>query len=177
MRLPALAAVLLVGCASAVSTAPAFDEDVVAARQAALAPPAAPAAQARPEAPAGRGLRTGTIARARLTEILDAGPPGLLRQIELAPRLDGERFIGWQLVQLVDRGSPLRDADLAAGDVLLAINGQPLSRPDQLMTVWDSLRVANTLVAQLWRGDAAFELRFAIEPAVAPATAQPTLRR
>ncbi|HEU4610919.1 MAG TPA: hypothetical protein VFS15_02535, partial [Kofleriaceae bacterium] len=61
--------------------------------------------------------------------------------------------------------------DVVPGDVLLAINGKPLSRPDQLQALWESLRTANELRAQLWRGDARVELAFAIEPRVEPAPA------
>ena len=93
-----------------------------------------------------------------------------LRQLEVAPRLDGKRFIGWQLIQLLDHTGPLHDVDVVPGDVLLAVNGKPLSRPDQLQTVWDSLRTANELRAQLWRGDGKLELAFLIDPAVDPST-------
>ena len=86
--------------------------------------------------------------------------------MEIAPRMDGERFVGWQLVQLVDRTGPLGVVDVVPGDVLLAVNGKPLSRPDQLQTVWDSLRTANTITAQLWRGNAKFELAYTIDPPV-----------
>jgi type II secretory pathway component PulC len=118
----------------------------------------------RPVAPPGPGLRTGTIARDRLVAVLDAGPGTFLRQLEVAPRLSGDRFVGWQLVQLIDRTGPLRDVDVVPGDVLLAINGKPLSRPEQLQLVWDSLRTANEVTAQVWRGEMKLELRFAIEP-------------
>ncbi|MCW5805007.1 MAG: PDZ domain-containing protein [Deltaproteobacteria bacterium] len=118
----------------------------------------------RAEAPPGKGLRHGTIERARLVAILDAGPAMFLRQFEMIARLESERFIGWQLVQLVDRASPLADVDLVPGDVLLAVNGKPLSRPDQLQSVWDSLRTANEVTAQLWRGEMKLTLAFAIEP-------------
>jgi hypothetical protein len=132
--------------------------------------PAPVAEVARPEAPVGKGERTGTIARAKLLAVLDGGPGAFLRQVDVSPHMDGDRFVGWQLVQLVDRTGPLVDVDVAPGDVLLAVNGKPLSRPDQLQTVWDSLRTANTITAQLWRGNAKFELQFAIDP---PVTAPP----
>jgi len=148
-----------------------FDEDLGA--KTAPAQTAAPAPEVvRPEAPKGKGERSGTIARAKLLAVLDGGPGNFLRQIEIAPRMDGQRFVGWQLVQLVDRTGPLIDVDVAPGDVLLAINGKPLSRPDQLQTVWDGLRTANAITAQLWRGNSKFELQFAIDPPVtAPAPA------
>jgi S1-C subfamily serine protease len=127
---------------------------------------AAPSNEQRTVAPPGKGLRAGTIGRARLLAVLDAGPGSFLRQLEVAPRLTGETFVGWQLVQLIDRGGPLHDVDLVPGDVLLAINGKPLSRPEQLQTVWDSLRTANEVVAQMWRGDQKLELRFTIDPPI-----------
>jgi S1-C subfamily serine protease len=145
---------------------PAVDdvEDHEAASPPAAAMPTSDAQRA--VAPPGKGLRTGTIERAHLLAVLDAGPGTFLRQVEVAPRLSGDRFVGWQLVQLLDHSGPLRDVDLVPGDILLAINEQPISRPEQLQVVWDSLRSANAVVARLWRGDQKLELRFAVEPAV-----------
>ncbi len=156
----------LIACAPKVSTTPdRFDEDV--AHQQAVAPAAAaPAEVVRPDAPHGKGVRSGSIDRAKLVAILDAGPGSFLRQLEVTPRREGDRFVGWQLVQFLDQQTPLVAADLAPGDVLLAINGRPLSRPDQLQTLWDSLRTSNEVTAQLWRGDAKFELHFTIDPAL-----------
>lgn len=143
---------------------PTFDDDLGAPR--AQVTEATPAVVERPVAPAGKGLRTGTIDRARMNAVLDGGPGQFLRQLEVTPRMDGNRFVGWQLVQLIDRTGPLVDVDVVPGDVLLAVNGQPISRPDQLQTLWDSLRTANELDADLWRGDAKLRLSFAIEPKV-----------
>jgi len=172
MRVVLLAAAL-VACGPKVAPPPpppSFEEDL-GPRRVADAPPGdprraaeQPVAAERPVAPPGKGLRTGTIARDRLVAVLDAGPPAFLRQLEVAPKLNGQLFVGWELVQLVDPHSPLHDVDVAPGDVLLSVNGQPIARPDQLQLVWDSLRTANQLTAQLWRGGARLELAFAIEP-------------
>ncbi len=130
---------------------PELDEDIQS-RTTESAPK--PVEQPRPEAPPGKGLRTGTIERVRgwsrccSTPVLRA----FLRQLEVTPRMNGNRFVGWQLVQVIDRTGPLVDVDVVPGDVLLAVNGKPLSRPDQLQSV-DSLRTANELRAQLWRGE------------------------
>ena len=145
---------------------PAFDDDLPAQRAEPVTSAPQPAVAARPVAPAGKGLRTGTIERAKLIAVLDHGPGELLRQFEVTAHLEGDRFVGWQLVQVLDHQGVLADLDVAPGDVLLALNGQPLSRPDQLQTVWDSLRTANEVVADLWRGNAKLQLRFAIEPKV-----------
>ncbi len=171
LRAGLLLALPLLACGPKVSPrVGALDEDL-GGKQTMQDGPAAVAVEApRAEAPAGKGQRTGTIARDKLVAVLDAGPGAFLRQLEIAPQLNGERFVGWQLVQLLDRSGPLVDVDVVPGDVLLAINGQPLSRPDQLQTVWDSLRTANLVTAQLWRGKSQFSLEFAIEPKVsAPA--------
>ncbi len=162
-----LVVLLALGCGPKVSTTPRMIDDDLDVR--ATTDPAEatePRTGSRVVAPPGKGLRSGTITRARLVAVLDAGPAMFLRQLEVAPRLLGDRFVGWQLVQLLDRRSPLHDVDLAPGDVLLAINGKPLARPDELQTVWDSLRTANEVAVQLSRGDRKFELHFTIEPPV-----------
>lgn len=165
-------ALALAACGPKVDPKGPLDDDLDRPAQPVAAAPVAEVA--RPEAPVGKGERTGTIARARLLAVLDGGPGAFLRQVDVAPHMDGNRFVGWQLVQLVDRTGPLVDVDVAPGDVLLAVNGKPLSRPDQLQTVWDSLRTANAITAQLWRGNAKFELQFAIDPPVStPAPTAP----
>ncbi len=162
-----LCSLLLVACGPKVApTGTVFDEDLEAKHTEKVE---APVEAPRPEAPPGKGLRTGTIERAKLITVLDGGPGTFLRQMEVTPRMDGERFVGWQLVQVLDKKGPLYDVDVAPGDVLLAINGQSISRPDQLQTIWDSLRTANEVRAQLWRGEGKLELAFAIEPKVEPA--------
>ena len=166
--------VMMIACGPKVApSTSAFDEELPKERNyeaAAEAPPP----EKRVEAPPGKGLRTGTIERARLIAVLDSGPGMFLRQLEVAPHMDKQqRFVGWQLVQLLDRTGPLYDVDVVPGDVLLAVNGKPLSRPDQLQTVWDSLRTANELRAQLWRGDTALELAFMIDPPVDAAAVVP----
>jgi len=166
MRAVALA-VAVTACAPKVNPGPKFDDDLPADRGATSQPGPAPATAAeapRPEAPKGAGQRTGTIARAKMVAVLDAGVPNFLRQFEVAPHMTNQRFVGWELVQLVDKASPLTDLDVVPGDVLLAVNGKPLSRPDQLQTLWDSLRTANEVTAEMWRGDRRFELRFQVEP-------------
>jgi type II secretory pathway component PulC len=161
----ALGSALVSACGPKIATTPlSFDEDLQE-RQPEAAPVEELVAE-RPVAPPGKGLRSGTITRPRLIEVLDAGPASFLRQLEVAPRLHGERFVGWELVQLVAQDSPLYDVDVLPGDVLLTINGKSVSRPDQLQGVWDSLRTANEVTAELWRGPTKLTLAFAVEPRI-----------
>jgi len=168
MRAASLALVALAhgACGPAVSNLPRTLDDEAESQKTAPAAPAPVQEAPVPAAHEGKALRMGTIARARLIAVLDAGPGMFLRQLEVSPRMAGDRFVGWQLVQLIDRTGPLGDVDVAPGDVLLAINGKPLERPDELQTVWDSLRTANELVARLRRGEAGLELHFTIDPPV-----------
>lgn len=160
-----LLVLVIAACGPKVNPKPlTFDEELGTRDR--VTEPATVVEAPRAEAPPGKGLRSGTIPRDRLLAVLDAGPATFLRQLEVAPQMNGERFVGWQLVQLIDRAGPLFDVDLMPGDVLLAVNGKPLSRPDQLQNLWDSLRSANVVQAQMWRGAAKFTLEFAIEPAV-----------
>jgi type II secretory pathway component PulC len=169
----AFAALAHGACGPAVSNLPRTLDDEAESHKAAPATPAPVQEAPSAVAPAGKALRSGTIARDRLIAVLDAGPGMFLRQLEVSPRMVGDRFVGWQLVQLVDRTGPLGDVDVAAGDVLLAINGKPLERPDELQRLWDSLRTANELKAQLARGDGRLELRFTIDPPVASSAGSP----
>lgn len=161
----ALVCLLLVACGPKVAPKGTLFDEELESRHAESSETAVVEAP-RAEAPPGKGLRSGTIERAKLIAVLDGGPGKFLRQMEVTPRMDGNRFVGWQLVQLLDRSGPLHDVDVAPGDVLLAINGKQLSRPDQLQTIWDGLRTANEVRAQLWRGDTKLELAFAVEPKI-----------
>lgn len=125
-----------------------------------------PAGTRAAEPPPRKGARNGTIERPKLVAVLNKGPGAFLGQFEVSPRLEAKRFIGWQLVRLLDRNSPLTAIDVAPGDVLASVNGNSLSRPDQLQTLWDSLRTANSIQAVLWRGATKVDLAFAIEPHV-----------
>ena len=142
-----------------------FDEDLPSERTATdAATPAANRTAAVADAPRGQGTRTGTIDRKHLEAMLEGGPATFLRQVEVSARLDGNRFVGWQLVQVIDHDGALANVDVAPGDVLLAVNGKPVAKPDQLQALWDSLRTANQIVAELTRGDAKVKLVFDVQP-------------
>lgn len=163
----ALLLALLVACGPKISTkAPSHDKDLDIEE---APPPADPVTMERPVAPPGKGLRSGTIARDRLVAVLDAGPGMFLRQLEVTAHMSNDRFVGWELVQLVGtQANLLYDVDLLPGDVLLTINGQQIAKPDQLQTVWEGLRTADNVTAQLWRGRSKLTLEFAVEPKLTP---------
>ena len=144
---------------------PTFDEDLGAS---ARSPPPTPRrAGARPRRPPGKGLRTGTIERAQLVAVLDGGPGAFLRQLEVTPRMDGERFVGWQLVQLLD---PTARSSTSTSRPATCCSRSTASRcraPISCRRVWDSLRTANEVVAAAVARQRQARARFAIEPKVA----------
>jgi len=171
MRRLALA-LLLAGCAPKVhpEASPFENDDPRAGAPVEKTPP--PTWEELPIAPPSRrvagsdawGVREGTIARAALNATLDAGPGALLRHVEVAAELDGNRFVGWRLVALDPDDHSFDSVDLVPGDVLVAINGLPIARPDELQTVWDQLRTAPAIVADLRRGDGKLQLRWTVAP-------------
>src|SRR5256885_15038217 len=94
--------VLAVACAPAVQPSPVkYDEDLATKKSdvAEIAP--APPVVERAVAPIGQGARTGTIDRTHLITVLDQGPAVFLHEFDVTARMDGGRFVGCQLVQLL----------------------------------------------------------------------------
>ena len=104
------------------------------------------------------GPAAGTVNRAALIAVLDAGPGRLLEGILLDPKLDlRNKFVGWVVVQF-----PYKWADIREGDVIIKINGHPLGRPDQVQKLWDSLRDADSIFVKGERDDMPLQLKFEV---------------
>lgn len=137
---------------------------VFAAACGASPPPPSSSADAPPSqtlAPEAPPAREGTIARAELEAILDAGLGRFLQRVTTEPHLEGGRFVGHRLVEL--RSELFRDVDLRPGDTLVRINGMPIERPEQALEAWNSLRVASELTVDVLRDGQGRQLRYAIE--------------
>lgn len=161
MRWTFLVLLLAAGCGPKVSTDPSpYEEDDPAAG--APIENKQPTWEELPVVEAGPGVREGTIERAALVTVLDAGPGAVLRHFEVAAEHDGQRFLGWRLVAVDPRHRGFDGIDLQPGDVLVALNGRSVSRPDELQAVWDSLRTADAIVVDLRRGEGRLQLRWAI---------------
>jgi hypothetical protein len=151
----------LFGCAPKVHVASTpFEEDDPRAGPPKEAPK--PRWEELPEAPVAEGAREGTMTRAALHAVLDAGPGALLRHVEVAAELEGERFLGWRLVAIDPQHRGFDGVDLRPDDILVALNGRPLSRPDELAALWDQLRGADVVVADLRRGPGKLQLRWTV---------------
>lgn len=125
------------------------------------APPPPAAEPVAVAAPPPVEVHAPTIARAALDEVLDAGLGAFLGRVATAPHMDGDRFVGFEIVEL--RDVALFDGvDLQPGDVVLAVNGQSIERPDDAFTAWTGLRVASEISIAVLRGSERRDLRFPI---------------
>lgn len=129
----------LAGCGGSQPAAPA----------AAAPPPAQSAAQAKVAAPPGQ------LARPDVERVLLQGPPWILRRVPVEEVIRAGAFIGWKILALPEDWNQI---ELKTGDVVTAVNGKTLERPDDLFTAWRELARANEIKISYEREGAAREL-------------------
>ena len=127
-----------------------------------------------PRDPGPRGLRRSTVARSNLQAVLDGGPGGFLRGVEVAPQFRDGRFSGWRIVQFMPGEMRFDPYDLRPGDIIGPINGRLIERPPHLASLWDELRTASSIVVEVQRDGRRFELRFDVSESVEPASPETT---
>ena len=109
-----------------------------------------------------RLIRDGRVTRPSLG--LTAGPPGLARALRLPP---GITIIG------ATRGSPAakaglqpfrrgRDGGILMGDVLTAVDGQPVQNLDDVLTLLEQKNVGDTVTLTLWNSGKTRQQRVAL---------------
>ncbi len=112
----------------------------------------------------------GALWRDDVDAVVDGGLGRFLGFVTVEPRLEGDTFVGWQIVELrpVDTWTGV---DLAPGDVVTRINGRPLERETQAFDAFRSLKGSDKLVVSYLRGEEAREIvwRIVPRPGVRPA--------
>lgn len=96
--------------------------------------------------------RGGEIDRTALVSFLDLGPPALLRNVQVYPVLEGERFVGFEIQTFFPKHEQMKQIDLRKGDVVVSVNNVRIERPDDLFQVWEGLRTAPRLQVDFIRG-------------------------
>ena len=111
--------------------------------------------------------RPGRLSRGEVMATLSRGLGDLLTRIEIEPLLAGGKFRGWRVVKL-RQGDPMwTGVDLAPGDVVTAVNGRPIERPEQALAAFQSLAVASELRVTYERNGARREIAYPIDDDVA----------
>ncbi len=157
-----LAAVLLTACGS--SQYPGIDEPLplpsdlehadAKAAQAARAKPA-------PGAP-------GTLRRADVERVVDAGLGRFLAHVALEPRVSAGKFTGWTIMAL-EPPDMWQGVDIKPGDVVTRVNGMPIERETEAYDAFQAVRQAPTLEVSYLRQNQPRTLKFAIVGAPSPA--------
>jgi hypothetical protein len=136
-----------------------FDEDDPAAfeeQAPATAEPSADAGEPPPRPPA---VADTVVTRADLDRVLDAGPGAYRAAIAVEAELEGEQLEGWRIVRWDVAWPALRP-----GDVVLDVNGVAVVRPDDLATLWDTLRTADEIALRIVRDGIETTLVFPVVP-------------
>jgi len=136
---------LLAACAAACASSqyPDIDEPMppgvktVADSPAPALPDVAGSAAATPAHP-------GTLQRADVERVVDAGFGRFLSLVDVQPSLSGGKFSGWSIVAL-QPADLWRGIDLQPGDVVTRVNGMPIEREIQAFEAFQAVRGADKL--------------------------------
>ncbi|HEY8039671.1 MAG TPA: serine protease [Polyangiaceae bacterium] len=126
--------------------------------------PTAPAARVTSAPPAPPpALPDHALARSAVHDVVSQGLGTFLQRVTVddQPVFAGGKFHGFRIAAL--RADPFwTGVDLKAGDVVTAVNGFPIERPEQAQTAFDSLEVASELRVAYERDGQTRELVYAI---------------
>ncbi len=119
-------------------------------------------AEAEPAAVYVSPTTQGTIARADLLPVLDAGFGAFLGGVGTEPDLQEGQFVGFRITRLYPEDVRFTSLDLKPGDTVVAVNARPIERPEQALQTWNELRVASAIVVDYLRDGEPRQLRFEI---------------
>ena len=118
--------------------------------------------RAEPEALAS-SIDGGEIPRAALQAELARGVGRFLQQVRAEPVVSRGRFMGWRLATLFPNRADVKVQALKTGDVVLRVNGQSIERPEEFVSLWNSLATADQLVLDVQRGTETTTVRYTIK--------------
>jgi S1-C subfamily serine protease len=117
---------------------------------------------------AGLPARPGRFWRSDVVAVLSRGLGEFLTRLQVEPVHAAGGFRGWRIVKL-RAGDPMWDGtELRPGDVVVAVNGRPIERPEQAFAAFQSLAIANELRVTYERSGARRDLVYPIDDAPPP---------
>jgi hypothetical protein len=104
---------------------------------------------------------TGAVARPDLLDVLGRSVGDFLRLVEVEQELGDGGFVGWRITSLPQRTPAW--LDVQRGDVVTAVNGMPVERPDDAQAIWETLQVASEVRIDLTRAGERRSVRIPVE--------------
>jgi S1-C subfamily serine protease len=128
-------------------------------------PPPRTEATATRAADAGAKLAGARLSRGEVMATLSAGFGAFLAHLQVEPVVVDGKFRGWRVLQLRPHDPMWSGVDLAPGDVISAVNGKSIERPEQALSAFQSLAIAPELRVSYQRGGVLHELVLPIDDA------------
>jgi hypothetical protein len=129
-------------------------------------------------APPVRAREPGTIFADELARATERGPGWLLRQLGPEPHRSAGKFDGWTITARFPDDPELAAAcDLELGDLILAVEGDPLATPTAYSRLFERADELETLQVTRIRGGTREELVYRIAPAPLPERPQARYHR
>jgi S1-C subfamily serine protease len=110
----------------------------------------------------------GTLQRADVESVVDAGLGRFLARVSLEPRVVSGKFAGWTIVAL-QPAELWQGVDLQPGDVVTRVNGMPIERETEAYDAFQAVRQAAALEVTYLRQNQPRTLRYTIVGAPSPA--------
>ena len=117
---------------------------------------------------------TGALSRQDLLNVLGQSAGDFLRRVEIEHEVDGGRFVGWR-VEALPTSTP-GWLDVQVGDVVTAVNGMPVERPEDAQQIWETLQVASEVRIDLTRDGERRSVRIPVEDGPAAEPVDPELQ-
>lgn len=112
----------------------------------------------------------GSVERKEVDQTVEAGLGAFLQRVTVEPVMEGEKFIGFRLVEL-DSAMTSRGVDIRVGDVLLQVNGHSLEAETEAFDAFEGLRTAPEVRLSLLRNGKPQQV---VIPIVGEPTSAPT---
>ncbi|MDI7268817.1 MAG: hypothetical protein QME96_12570 [Myxococcota bacterium] len=116
------------------------------------------------EAPVCPGSVPASVSRSELRAFLDRGIPAFLDGVQVEPVADraGARFAGHRVVA-ISRELRCGPLGIREGDIVVAVNGIGVERPEDAQRIWTALSRADSVVVSLIRGGREVDVSVAVE--------------